>query len=800
MAVSWQYRVDVSYQFCYVGVSKRYKDNSNPYNVQRSNHPHLEKLFASPVSLDHAVTLKLILDPDDDALDNPGKYSKAQSFSPDIIPLYGANADQSTLVHPASWRGFTGMPIVGGDDNNVYIRGHGSGGPHLATLRAVPSELILWPQVWSDVKPVSSSPVVITGGDTKGPYASDGPVQFRPSHTTGNTYSLVANVFKYHPGDENKNLQDYEPAPSFNFKRSNVDDFLSFLSENKNHTFYNVVVADPTLKHVSTTTRLRMFGQSSTSVTFRLNWHKGTPVPDKLEVSLHDNLGKIAIPRTKWSDLKELPVQLEPSYDGMLTLHVFTSKDKNTFFDPYSGLSLQVLKSRGRRGSGPSPDLAEAAIDPLRLHTAQLLGALNVIFEPHSTRNLRFASPAAVQLREHSKNCPGKDDPNSGQDCGPIPVTSPAATGWWFRAHVTDTNNFPLTGTGGYSPDIQPVGTDLTKQGLWGGLQNPDVDYTTANSVQLIEGDTNYIFVRGHSTLADIDLQCRLIEVPGSALLHPSQYMKNGISAQVIGGTAQIDQQSLPPVANGNQFYLFNKPFDLTTPTDPNTHYCLVAEVRQKRKCCLMYSCWPNEQQQDFATLADFQNWIFSCPLVCWRNINWIPCTPGPQCTQWPCCTQLVIPECASTCTFWTIIVECDNAIIPAGSTWTLTCENDKIFTNGVCFDVAGCHFTGAPPGYTAKLTLYVKWCHGGKKIPPPCVKFRLAATETLTSPIKHLTRDTAPGSEKWPFHVTKKYPYIGNEPNPSPLPTFPSSGTGNIWPYPGVPQFTLGQDVLYAK
>lgn len=149
------------------------------------------------------------------------------------------------------------MPIVGGDDNNVYIRGHGSGGPHLATLRAIPSELILWPQVWSGEKPVSSNPVVIPGGDTKGPCrclwhvclavsliwisdASDGAVQFRPHHTTGNTYSLVANVFKYNPGDENKNLQDYEPTPSFDPKQYGVDDFLSFLSQNNNHTFYNV--------------------------------------------------------------------------------------------------------------------------------------------------------------------------------------------------------------------------------------------------------------------------------------------------------------------------------------------------------------------------------------------------------------------------------------------------------------------------------------------------------------------------------------------------------------------------------
>ena len=177
--------------------------------------------------------------------------------SPDIIPLYGAKADQDTLVHPTSWRGFAGMPIVGGDVNHVYIRGHGSGGPYVATLRAFPSELILWPQVWSAIEPVSSGPVVISGGDTTGPCrciipfclgveliwiidASDSPLWFRPPHTAGNAYSLVANVFKPNLANVNKNLEEYEPVPSFNPQNFGVDDFSSFLSQDNNFTFYNV--------------------------------------------------------------------------------------------------------------------------------------------------------------------------------------------------------------------------------------------------------------------------------------------------------------------------------------------------------------------------------------------------------------------------------------------------------------------------------------------------------------------------------------------------------------------------------
>lgn len=171
---------------------------------------------------------------------------------------------------------------------------------------------------------------------------------------------------------------------------------------------------------------------------------------------MNDDLGKIAVPRTKWPELKEYPVDLDPSYDGMLTLHMFPPEDKNTSFDPYSGLSLQVHKRKSSR-SEPGSGRAVAAADLHHHDASNLLGALNVLFEPHSTRNLRFASPAATQLRECCKNGPGKDDPpypNPGQDCdcGPIPVTKPAATGWWFRAQVNNTNNYPLTGAGGVSP------------------------------------------------------------------------------------------------------------------------------------------------------------------------------------------------------------------------------------------------------------------------------------------------------------------------------------------------------------
>ncbi|KAG6371076.1 hypothetical protein JVT61DRAFT_10614 [Boletus reticuloceps] len=758
-------------------------------------------------------------DPDDDALQNPEKYSKALSFSPDIIPLYGAKADHDALVHPMSWRGFAGMPIVGGDVNNVYIRGYGSGGPYIVTLRVIPSELILWPQVWSSVQPVPSGPVGIAGGDITGPYTSNNPLWFRPPHTAGNACSLIANVFKYDPVNEHKHLQDYEPISSLDL---GVDEFLSFLSKDKNFTFYNVVVADPTLKHVSANTRLRMFSKSPVPVTFRLDWHEGAPAPAGLEVSLNDDRGKITIPRTPLSSFGEHGVLLEPSYDGILTLNIF-SPVANAHHEPYSGLSLRVLKS-GISGSRLTAGLGlPQSISPV--DPPQLLGALNVIFDPHSTRNIRFASPSATQLRE-SKNCPGDVchcpvEPGNA-DCAVIPVTKPAATGWWFRAQVNDVNIFPHTAPGGYSPDIQPIGTDLTAPGLWSSLENPSSDYAKDKLIELVGGEDNYIFVRGHSTIADIDIQSRVFAIKGAPILHPSEYATQGISAQVFGGAGTVDQQTIS-VADADQFYLFSRPFDIKAPPNPNpgshggswmseTHYCLIAEVRQKRKCSLVYPSWPTEQTEDLKTLQDFQQWVTTCPLVCYRNLGWVPGTrkPGEVCLTWQCSTRLVIPESSFYSSFWTIIIECDSPIIPPGSKWSLTCDDNVIFPDGVCFGnipisaqspVAGSHFTGATPSSTpCNLILTVTWCDGNSKIPPPSIKCKLAITEvTMLSPLKYLAGQPPAGSQAWPFYVASKYPYLGDKPNPSPLPSFKAIGL-NTWPYPDSPQTVLGQVALAAK
>lgn len=48
----------------------------------------------------------------------------------------------------------------------------------------------------------------------------------------------------------------------------------------------------------------------------------------------------------------------------------------------------------------------------------------------------------------------------------------------------------------------------------------------------------------------------------------------------------------------------------------------------------------------------------------------------------------------------------------------------------------AGAHFTGAPAGYSAKLTLTVTWAGNGSNISPPSIRWRFSMTETLLSSV----------------------------------------------------------------
>lgn len=84
--------------------------------------------------------------------------------SPDIIPSFGNVVSASTLI--ATYPTFEALPIVPFDVNNVYIRGlavDSSNDSSAFTMFAIPSEMILWPQVWNKASPLGPGPIVIPG-------------------------------------------------------------------------------------------------------------------------------------------------------------------------------------------------------------------------------------------------------------------------------------------------------------------------------------------------------------------------------------------------------------------------------------------------------------------------------------------------------------------------------------------------------------------------------------------------------------------------------------------------------------
>jgi hypothetical protein len=89
--------------------------------------------------------------------------------SPDIIPLFGNDPTPSQLTD--EYKNFVSLPLQPYDNNNIYVRGitvesASESFDTAITLRAVPSELILWPQVWTSSSILAPGPIVIKGDDS----------------------------------------------------------------------------------------------------------------------------------------------------------------------------------------------------------------------------------------------------------------------------------------------------------------------------------------------------------------------------------------------------------------------------------------------------------------------------------------------------------------------------------------------------------------------------------------------------------------------------------------------------------
>ncbi|KAJ7450926.1 hypothetical protein B0H11DRAFT_1877287 [Mycena galericulata] len=171
-----------------------------------------------------------------------GAPKKGLAFSPDIIPQFGNNVQPPTLVQEYS--SFVGLTLQPNDVNNIYIRGitpsdtNGDFDTAFA-LRAVPSELILWPQVWNAATAIGPGPInylhnhhVVVAGAV--------PFKFRPSNLGGFNYALIASQSAMPTKLNGRLRENLQPLPK---SIGNWRDYYAFLTTDTSTTYYNVLSA-----------------------------------------------------------------------------------------------------------------------------------------------------------------------------------------------------------------------------------------------------------------------------------------------------------------------------------------------------------------------------------------------------------------------------------------------------------------------------------------------------------------------------------------------------------------------------
>ncbi|KAF9005499.1 hypothetical protein BDQ17DRAFT_1423981 [Cyathus striatus] len=724
------------------------------------------------------------------------RYPKSLAFSPDIVPQYGHSPLVDELTNDLAFGSFIALPLVYHDDNLIFVRGITS--PDTSsyftaaiTMRAIASELILWPQIWNQTTPIAPGPLFIKPGKDYWfeRVATDAAFIFRPSYTGGLGYSLIAHHVSLSANlDTSQRSRDLIPSPPANI--NNCKDYYKFVTSDTTTTYYNVLVADPTVPVISITTRLRIFDDNpSNVVTLWLSvWHAG--VPKDTQISLSSDCGQVHIPKRGISNSSAGVGKLEvkAGYDGHISMNIFRPDGEH--FDPYSWMSLRV----GMKPDVPGP--------------YEFLGAQNIVFEADSTRNIRFASPAAVNIRNNHPSPPtaGGDVTEPAPVLAPTPTPTPAAapeppkdvrpplvptfpvaTGWWFRSDMNDTNWFPRSTANGAifyeSPDIQSVGHTPIDSSI---LLNPATNYT---NVLLSSDSNNYIYVRGHCTLPNITVEARLFFFPSSALLHPSFYtMEQKYCAKDEDGSIAIRTLTTTP---GTDFYVFDKPFNIHSVPNPKEygadHYCMIAEVRQKTSEH-DDPHWPHEAHEEFnASASDFTPWMSTQSCVCWKNVSWTPCS-----VHITIIVKIILPPACSCSTCWTIIIESFGA--PPGSYWQLSqIDGPSIPGLTIGFEkralntansLWGCHFTGVPAGYEG--TLQFEWISGNGQPAPSDMYFNYhlgCYSPNAASPAGSLTYPAIHGNDQWPFYVGDQYPNLSSCQNPPLVPRFEKPGL-NPWPY----------------
>uniref|UniRef100_A0A8H8CPY2 Uncharacterized protein n=1 Tax=Psilocybe cubensis TaxID=181762 RepID=A0A8H8CPY2_PSICU len=688
--------------------------------------------------------------------------TKATAFTPDIIPHFGNKVDPAVLI--SEYDLFMSLPLQPSETNNVFFRGQTTssvtaGSKTAVVLRAVPSELILWPQVWNQVKPTGPGPLVIDTSTPNSVVALGTPFAFKPPNMGGFNTTLIATQSPVPAVVNSKTrFRDALQAPPAN--ANNWQDMVDFINNDTSTVFYNVVVADPNAPVISVSTRLRVIDDGTSPLNFLITLATST-MPAGTSVSMSSPSGMINLDKVALTDDIGVHVSLSGGFDDIITLNIFPAAEDT--IETFAWVSLQASIVVPQTGLIPISEVF-------------LLGSLNVVFHDDATTNLRFSSPTANQLKEHLKVKKAEAQAVVVQEgtVGTTDVISGAATGWWFRDAIGDTNSFPRTSVVSHSPDIQPVGNvpQSDSQTILGG-SNANTDWSDANAIDVSQGAPNFIYLRGNCTLGnDFVTEFRLFCVPNAILIYPTNYAQFSVTDFDVNGDPFVATRTITSTS-ANSFNVLDTAFDLLNPLplpSGSDHYCLIAESRNPT-ADNPDPDWPHEDTGAFASAAGFNTWVASNPDVCVRDITYQAGGAQIICTALISIPGGVFPSSAE----WTLEVDAVNA--PVGSSWALTGNGPSVPGLSIGFarttitnqQSEGCHFTGLPSsGYSFSVIL--QWfSEGFTPGDGMTLSFVLFTTSAPTANVNtsNFFKDAVSLPHRavdWPFTVGIHHPGIENQ------------------------------------
>ncbi|OSX63094.1 hypothetical protein POSPLADRAFT_1056444 [Postia placenta MAD-698-R-SB12] len=639
------------------------------------------------------------------------------AFSPDIIPLGQTQPKHEDLI--SSYDQFIAHDIdIDEAKTRIYIRGkaviskYTRGIETQVSLKAIPNELILWPQAWTSAADLGQ--VVL-----KASKDGEGTSFEKPPHVVKTDILCLGrhDTFIAKATSKNASLEDLVP------KVQNWRDLVKYIGQDPTLATYNVVFADPCSTNVSLTTRLRLFDNKTDSVDMVFGIEAvGIPAknidaslscfgatPDYIPFSFGHQRVHIA-PSTLLSTKATVPV----NFDGTITLNVFN--DTQQTFGDYSSISLIAY--------------AVTVVDGQETFTT--LGAEHVVF--HS--NIRVKK----LLRKYEVANDGPFYP------------------FYFRDNLSDGPDFPRVATHIHLLPLGVTPDPNVEESL--GPKNYYVDISNTRNEVLHGNTSNYIYIRD-TTTAPTSGKVRLYAFPNNILLHPSlydqesnivwDYNDDGERYVAIRSYSTNSAASLNPILLSEPFSCADRPL-LPAGHD---HYSLVAECKPDGTGPdgAEY-LWPHTQVDDFRTAAEFTAWVQNGPYVALRSVEYMQ---NADAASYVLRTGFTIPEGFSPTDYWVFRVRLVNC--PVGSAISFDSSDPEIQyslrTITTPETEIGIIFTGKAPGFNCQIA--IRWFANGKSAQPGqrIVASLVYRTVVTTALAYHLTCRKNIGKLAEPFEVT---------------------------------------------